>query len=449
MREPGIINHPNDTMATNGTSDAAATPARTTDERIGDLMQSNHELMGVIKETIIAMQKMQQDNMAIQQEMLSSFARQNKGPEGSSGQGSPRTTHPVQNDGNSLNSTQDVRHRSSKAKPSRPTIESDLDEMSWEIFLDNFSRYKKMANLQTNEEICMELREACSKDVNKSLYQYIGVTDLNADNLTEAKLLEHIKSVAVKPIHPEVHRWNFNGLAQNEGEPIAQFVGRLKGEAALCRFTVKCSCDREVSYAEEMISQRMICGLVNTEHQSKLLSEAKDLDTLLKKVQRITSLETTDEAQNQIRNQSKVNAIRSQYRKQQKSKATGGFPPRRKNFPSHKKFPWKCRGCGKTDHGPKKTRNRSDCTALGHECKSCGKQNHFESVCEARKSHVSFARHNDGETSDGDSCYDDDADYEYSEDSDVDDTNPADENISSIAANRLDFRHAKPPNHSS
>lgn len=431
-------------MATD-TGDATI-PARTNDERIGDLMQSNHELMDVIKETIIAMQKMQQDNMTIQQEMLSSFARQNRGQEG------PRRSHQEHSDENSFDYVQDARPKSSKAKPNRPTIESDLDEMSWDIFLDNFSRYKKMANLQDNEEICLELREACSNDVNKSLYQYIGVTDLNANNLTEAKLLEHIKSVAVKPIHPEVHRWNFNGLTQNEGEPVAQFVGRLKGEAALCRFTVTCSCDRDVSYAEEMIAQRMICGLANTEHQSKLLSEAKDLDTLLKRVQRITSLETTDDAQNLIRNHSKVNVARSQYKKQQFQKAkavdfkSGGFPSRRKNFPSRKKFAWKCRGCGKADHGPKKMRNRSDCPALGHECKSCGKENHFESVCEARKSHVSFARNNDGDTSYDDSSYDDEADYEDSGESDIED---ADANTSSIAANRLDFRHAKLRKHSS
>ena len=98
-------------MATNGISDDAATLARTTDERIGDLMQSNHELMGVIKETIIAMQKMQQDNLTIQKEMLSSFAWQNRGQEGNSGQEGPRTTHQVQNDGNSLDSTQDVRYK--------------------------------------------------------------------------------------------------------------------------------------------------------------------------------------------------------------------------------------------------------------------------------------------------------------------------------------------------
>ena len=420
-------------------ADSEATPTKTTDERIGDLMQSNHEMMIVIKETIIAMQKMQQDNMTIQQEMLSGFTRQKREHE------RPRVSNQEQ-DGETSGSysTQDVKSRS-KAKPSRPTCEADLDEMSWDIFLDNFNRYKKMANLQNNEEICLELREACSSDVNKSLYQYIGVTDLNAASLTEAELLEHIKSVAVKPIHPEVHRWNFNGLTQNEAEPVAQFVGRLKGEAALCRFTVKCSCDRDVSYAEEMISQRMICGLVNTEHQSKLLSEAKDLDTLLKKVQRITSLETTDDAQNQIRNHSKVSLAKSQYKKQQKSRAKGDFPPKRKNFPFRKKSPWRCRGCGKENHGPKKMRNRSDCPALGHECKSCGKQNHFESVCEARKSHVSFARNLDGYSTFDDSS--DDADYEDSGESDIEDIDLDAEETSNIAANRLDFRRAKLRNH--
>ena len=53
-------------------------------------------------------------------------------------------------------------------------------------------------------------------------------------------------------------------------------------QAALCSFTAKCSsCNNgTVSYTEEMISQRLIAGLANQEHQAEILSEAERLKTL-------------------------------------------------------------------------------------------------------------------------------------------------------------------------
>lgn len=451
---------------------------KSTEEMFGELMKSNKEVMSVVKETVVAMQKMQHDNAVLQKDMFESFRLAQitkRGPigDGRGPQQHANTQHdpqqhvperikmseqPTEDDGhghNTFSFNQGSRPSTSRAKPNRPKVESDLDEMGWEIFLDSFRRYKRIANLESNEDVCLELREACSANVNKSLYQYIGAVDLNSPTLTEAKLMEYIKFVAVKPIHPEVHRWNFNGLTQNEGEPVAQFVGRLKGEAALCRFSVKCTCDRDVSYADEMISQRLVSGLVNTEHQSKLLSEAKELDTLLKKVDRIMSLETTDDATTQIRVQSRISVAKSQYKKLHKTrpsggfpskpsggfkpKPSGGFPSRGKSFDSRKKPAMRCRGCGKHDHGPKKTMNRSDCSALGHTCKSCGKQNHFESVCEARKSHVSFARNLDDSTDE--SSYEDEADYEYTEDSDSEDDHQ--DETTTNAASHLDFRHGR------
>ena len=205
-----------------------------------------------------------------------------------------------------------------------------------------------------------------------------------------------------------------------------------------------------MSYADEMIAQRMVSGLVNTEHQSKLLSEAKELDTLLKKVERVMALETTEDATTQIRVQSKVNAAKSQYRKQKTPKPTGGFPSRQKSFDARKKPIRRCRGCGKSDHGPKKTMNRTDCSALGHTCKTCGKQNHFESVCEARKSHVSFARNYDCSTDE--SSYEDEADYEWTEDSVTEEEEQAVEEVatngvSHASASHLDFCRGRHRNH--
>ena len=92
-----------------------------------------------------------------------------------------------------------------RVKPKRPTVKDELDGLGWEIFTDAWKRYKKIANLSEQEEICMELRETCSEEVNQLLYQFVGSSELNRVNLSEAQLLDHIRTVAVKSIHPEVH----------------------------------------------------------------------------------------------------------------------------------------------------------------------------------------------------------------------------------------------------
>ena len=164
-----------------------------------------------------------------------------------------------------------------------------------------------------------------------------------------------------------------------------------------------------MSYAEEMVSQRMVTRLANPEHQAKILSEAQDLDNLTKKVERIVSLETTDEAADKIRTPSsaEAGAIKfSQSRRSQRAQIKRDRSPRspsprdrggrvRDNSFRSNRFKTnrahKCRGCGNTDHGAGKMMTREDCPAFGKRCNSCGKDNHFASVCEQRKSRASFA----------------------------------------------------------
>ena len=108
-----------------------------------------------------------------------------------------------------------------------------------------------------------------------------------------------------------------------------------------------------------MVSQRLTTGLINNEHQKKLLSEAADLDTLDKKIQRIVSLESTEDAQDQMRQASKSYAVRSQYKKQQSFRPAGKDPTKqRENVIIKRRKPTqqrrRCRGCGKTSHGEDK-----------------------------------------------------------------------------------------------
>lgn len=89
-----------------------------------------------------------------------------------------------------------------------------------------------MTCINNSDFIRMELRTACSQDVNKLLFAYVGAPTLDACNVDE--LLNHIKRAAVKGTHKEVHRINFFRLAQMDEERITQYVARLRSQAVLC-----------------------------------------------------------------------------------------------------------------------------------------------------------------------------------------------------------------------
>ena len=157
-------------------------------------------------------------------------------------------------------------------KPDRPIINANIDDREWALFEDAWARYKKMCKLADEdvENIRLELRACCSSDVNKFLYEYIEPTKLNC--CTEEELLLHIKTVAVKVVHKEVHCMGFNSLMQAAGEPVTQWVARVKAKAFLCNFEISCTCCEEpqlISYAEEEIPQRLVAGLYNQESWPK------------------------------------------------------------------------------------------------------------------------------------------------------------------------------------
>lgn len=325
------------------------------------------------------------------------------------------------------------RRRFNRPKPVRPIIEEGVDDFGWNLFLDKWERYKLTIGLQDDErEACAELRESCSPEVNRMLFEFIGADELKNEGMTEEALLNNIKSVAVRSIHQEVHRWRFNQIAQCDSEKVTKFVGRLKAQAVLCGFNVNCECGKRVSYAEEMVSQRLTSGVINPEHQSKVLGEAEQLDTLKKKVDKMISLETTDEASSKIRTplSSRSNPIKtSQYKRDQKQKLIGDAEKKpfgdaekmrrgRTRFRRPMDRKRRCRGCGRSSHPSGKTMARQDCPAWGQQCKTCGKDNHFEKVCEKR-SRASFAGDTSGSEEDfftetEDECFSDYADYEES-----------------------------------
>ena len=203
----------------------------------------------------------------------------------------------IHNNNNANNNNVNNNNRYKAKKPDRPIINAALDDREWALFMDTWARYKTMINVVEVASVRMELRAACSDDVNKLLFEFVGAGTL--DGCTEEELLGHIKSVAVKSVHKEVHQVAFNKILQNSGESVTNYVARLKAKAFLCEFEVSCTDHNPViriSYAEQMVSQRLLAGLSNQEHQRKILAEAPTLITLYDKVKRLQILETTEES---------------------------------------------------------------------------------------------------------------------------------------------------------
>ena len=271
--------------------------------------------------------------------------------------------------------------------PDRPMIDSGMNDSEWEVWLDSWKRYKSMTKIGELDMV-NELRSCCSTEVNTLLFQYIGPDTLNSTS--ETSLLEHIKSVAVKGLHIEVHRKNFGSLYQQDGESITRFVARLRSQAGLCDFFVSCSCDepRNVSFAEQMVSHQLIIGIRNQDHQAKILAEAPSLVTLEDKIKRLQALETTEDSAIQLKptnlktDSSTTSAAATKGSSYKRVKGRQHEKPNQTNEKDKEK---KCRWCGRKNH-PGKTMQRKDCPAFNKICSNCGIKGHFTEVCQRSRS---------------------------------------------------------------
>lgn len=253
--------------------------------------------------------------------------------------------------------------------PERPEIDLGYSETQWAFFLDEWQVYKRRAALK-NENLTDELRASCSKDLRKTLFDFVGSATLAT--LTEAALLEKIKSAAVIGKNKAVHRKEFYEIQQAPDEPIHRLVAKLRAKAERCNFTQRCSaaeCGQMNSYADEMVCDQMTYGLYDKDIQQEVLAKDKTLANFEETYALVEAYELGKQAKAQLdkSSNSEVNAFRSQYRAQQEQ--------RRKDN-GLKQI---CTGCGTTKHSGKQ--REEECEAWGKKCENCGKFNHLEQVC--------------------------------------------------------------------
>ena len=258
-------------------------------------------------------------------------------------------------------------------KPDRPEVSLDITESQYAFFKEEWRIYKTRCGLQP-EEITLELRAACTTELRRSLFDFIGIDALNS--ATEDNLLDHIEKVAVKAKNTAVHRQEFYSMSQAPDETILSFVSRLRSKASHCCFATECTCKAAVSYAVEMITDQMIVGLSDSDCQAEILAKGDTLKTFDNKYDYIVATEKGRLAQTSLTSSSN-HQIKSSYRR-----GITSHP----HQPPDKPKPPGCSGCGDTSHGrgTKRPRNKH-CPHWDKTCGKCGKLGHKESVCRGPK----------------------------------------------------------------
>ena len=68
-----------------------------------------------------------------------------------------------------------------------------------------------------------------------------------------------------------VARLRLQQMRQDRDEPARNFAARLKGQAGVCQFNIKCECEANVSYSDQMIRDTLIVGLADDDIRLEVL----------------------------------------------------------------------------------------------------------------------------------------------------------------------------------
>ena len=174
------------------------------------------------------------------------------------------------------------------------------------------------------------------------------------------KVLELWNNCCVGKTNTIYECYKFNNRVQEPGETIDAFASAVRKLAELCSFG---------ALKEEMIRDRLVCGILDNGLRKKLLQEA---DLTLEKY--MNYCKAAEAANSQLKEISSHGAEAVH----QVSKPDRRTHPPKKNNKHTREFR-NCKYCGKTHE-----RKMEKCPAYGKICEKCSKRNHFSSVCQQK-----------------------------------------------------------------
>ena len=127
-----------------------------------------------------------------------------------------------------------------KLKIDPPQIGLNATPEEWDGFCRQWSMYKTGTVIAT-PQVATALFYCCNEDLRMSIMRD---TRQDVALMPETILLETIKRLAVRDESILVHRMKLARMVQGPGMGIRTFLANLRGQAALCKFTAKCTEDK-------------------------------------------------------------------------------------------------------------------------------------------------------------------------------------------------------------
>lgn len=235
--------------------------------------------------------------------------------------------------------------------------EFNPDEEDWESYVERVDLYivaNGITNAEKKRAVLLTVCGAKTYHIIRDLVAPSKPTDLTYDEIV-ARVNEHYNP---KPV-VTVERFKFHSRSRQAGESIATFVAALRHLAIHCEFG---------ETLNDMLRDRLICGVNDIQIQRRLLSESKaDFARVLEVAQ---SIETADKDTQQLQErqataltETTVHAVRDSHKPQ-----GGETKPSCVN----------CYRCG----GQHLARS---CRFKTAQCYYCGKRGHISRACRMRQ----------------------------------------------------------------
>ena len=165
-----------------------------------------------------------------------------------------------------------------------------------------------------------------------------------------------------------VARVTLNNMTQDREETVQSFGARLRGQAGVCKFVLKCNnCDTDVNYADAILRDVLTRGLYDSEIQFELLQNQNiTLEQVFKFVE---AKEAGRRSASKLMDSQGAESASSSYRRNKNADRLKVDKPKVETREV-------CLYCGKTGHGvraPPRIRQR-ECVAYGQTCQKCSQR---------------------------------------------------------------------------
>ena len=259
-------------------------------------------------------------------------------------------------------------------KVKRPSISSAGTSEEWSYFLSRWKDYVTATKVK-GKELVIQLLECCDETLRRDLTRSAGGS--LADK-PEADVLDAIRILAVREENTMVARVTLNNTTQDREETVRSFGARLRGQAGVCKFIIKCpGCDQDVNYTDAILRDVLTRGLCDPEIQLDLLGDKNQNMTLEQVFQFVEAKESGKRSASKLLDTHGAEAASSSYRRNKNNMRVMEKKAEKQEL---------CTYCGKKGHGtraPPQVRKK-ECPAYGQTCNHCNRMNHFVSVCRGK-----------------------------------------------------------------